>query len=74
MAHPRPPLSLAGPLLSLPLLLSACGGTGFGGAPPRSFSGAPEAPAPPAPVTPAATPATPAPPAPTPSASNPLPA
>ena len=65
MAHPRPPLSLAGPLLSLPLLLSACGGTPFGDALSRSFSGAPEAPAPPAPVTRTATPATPATPAPT---------
>jgi len=61
MAHPRPPLSLAGPLLSLPLLLSACGGTPFGDALSRSFSGAPAAPAATAPVTRSTAPATPAP-------------
>ncbi len=61
MAHPRPPLSLAGPLLSLPLLLSACGGTPFGDALSRSFSGAPATPAAPAPVTRTTAPATPAP-------------
>jgi hypothetical protein len=68
MALPRPPLLLAGPLLTLPLLLSACGGTPFGDALSRSFSRAPAtpiAPAPPArttaPATPAPKPATPTP-------------
>ncbi len=61
MAHPRPPLLLAGPLLSLPLLLSACGGTPFGDTLSRSFSGAPAAPAAPAPVTRTTTAGTPAP-------------
>lgn len=61
MAPPRPPLSLAGPLLTLPLLLSACGGTPFGDALSRSFSRAPAAPTAPAPVTRTTAPATPAP-------------
>ncbi|WP_216913332.1 MULTISPECIES: hypothetical protein [unclassified Synechococcus] len=61
MAPPRPPLSLAGPLLTLPLLLSACGGTPFGDALSRSFSRAPAAPAAPAPVSRTTAPATPAP-------------
>ncbi len=68
MARPRPPLSLAGPLLSLPLLLTACGGTPFGDALSRSFSRAPAAPA--APAQPART-AAPATPAPTPAAPTP---
>lgn len=61
MAPPRPPLLLAGPLLSLPLLLSACGGTPFGDALSRSFSRAPAAPAAPAPTARTTAPATPAP-------------
>jgi hypothetical protein len=61
MAAPRPPLSLAGPLLTLPLLLSACGGTPFGDALSRSFLRAPAAPAAPAPVARTTAPATPAP-------------
>ncbi len=68
MAAPRLPLLLAGPLLTLPLLLSACGGTAFGDALSRSFSGAPAAPA--APVAPARTTAL-AQPAPTPAAPSP---
>ncbi|MEA5443178.1 hypothetical protein [Cyanobium gracile] len=62
MAPPRPSLSLAGTLLTLPLLLSACGGTAFGDALSRSFSRAPAAPASPPATTPrTATSATPAP-------------
>ncbi|MCT0207179.1 hypothetical protein [Synechococcus sp. CS-1332] len=62
MASPRPSLSLAGTLLMLPLLLSACGGTTFGDALSRSFSRAPAAPAsPPAGAPRALTPANPAP-------------
>ncbi|PSB38288.1 hypothetical protein [Aphanothece minutissima] len=68
MAHPRPPLSLAGPLLTLSLLLSACGGTSFGDALSRSFSRAPATPA--APAAPARTTA-PAPPASSPAAPTP---
>jgi hypothetical protein len=68
MAHPRPPLSLAGPLLTLSLLLSSCGGTSFGDALSRSFSRAPATPA--APAAPARTTA-PATPAPTPAAPTP---
>jgi len=59
MAPPRPSLPLAGTLLTLPLLLSACGGTTFGDALSRSFSRAPASPPASAPRT--ATPATPAP-------------
>ena len=62
MAPPRPWLPLAGTLLTLPLLLSACGGTTFGDALSRSFSRAPAAPAsPPASAPRTLTPATPAP-------------
>lgn len=62
MASPRPCLPLAGTLLTLPLLLSACGGTPFGDALSRSFSRAPAAPAsPPASAPRPANPATPAP-------------
>lgn len=62
MAPPRPSLPLAGTLLTLPLLLSACGGTTFGDALSRSFSRAPDAPAsPPASAPRTATPATPGP-------------
>ena len=62
MAPPRPSLPLAGTLLTLPLLLSACGGTTFGDALSRSFSRAPAAPAsPPASAPRTATPATPGP-------------
>ena len=61
MAPGRPSSTLAGTLLTLPLLLSACGGTPFGDALSRSFSRAPAAaPAAPAPAPRAATPATPA--------------
>ena len=70
MAPPRPPLSLAGPLLTLSLLLSACGGTPFGDALSRSFSGAPQAPTAPPPAARTTAPAPPAPvrPAPAPAA------
>ncbi len=61
MASPRPCLPLAGTLLTLPLLLSACGGTPFGDALSRSFSGAPAAPATPPATAPRTTPTTPAP-------------
>jgi len=62
MAPPRPWLPLAGTLLTLPLLLSACGGSTFGDALSRSFSRAPAAPAsPPASAPRTLTPATPAP-------------
>jgi len=62
MASPRPCLPLAGTLLTLPLLLSACGGTPFGDALSRSFSRAPAAPtSPPASAPRTATPANPAP-------------
>ena len=62
MAPPRPLLPLAGTLLTLPLLLSACGGTTFGDALSRSFSRAPAAPAsPPASAPRTLTPANPAP-------------
>ncbi|WP_216901629.1 hypothetical protein [Synechococcus sp. CCY 9618] len=57
MARPRRSLLLAG-TLTLPLLLSGCGGTPFGDALSRSFS---RAPASPAPTTPPATPAAPSP-------------
>ncbi|MDM7953210.1 MAG: hypothetical protein QUV07_08360 [Cyanobium sp. CZS 25K] len=61
MAPGRPSSTLAGTLLTLPLLLSACGGTPFGDALSRSFSRAPAAaPAAPAPAPRAASPATPA--------------
>ncbi len=59
MAHRRPSLLLAG-TLTLPLLLTACGGTPFGDALSRSFSRAPAAPSP-APATPAGPPASAAP-------------
>jgi hypothetical protein len=61
MASPRPCLPLAGTLLTLPLLLSACGGTPFGEALSRSFSGAPAAPASPPASAPRTTPTSPAP-------------
>lgn len=68
MASTRPSLPLAGTLLTLPLLLSACGGTPFGEALSRSFSRAPAAPPataprPLTPANPAPTPASPARPA-----------
>ena len=62
MAPPRPSLPLAGTLLTLPLLLSGCGGTTFGDALSSSFSRAPAAPASPPVSTPRTlTPASPAP-------------
>ena len=64
MATTRPSLPLAGTVLTLSLLLSACGGTPFGEALSRSFSRAPAAPA--APPATAPRPLTPANPAPTP--------
>ncbi len=61
MAPTRPSLPLAGTLLTLPLLLSACGGTAFGDALSRSFSRAPAPASPPITAPRTATPATPAP-------------